>query len=241
MLTWTSPAIVLAVRPYGDADAVAEVLSADHGRYLGMVKGGGSRRMAATLQPGNKVQAHWSARLADQLGQMQVELDRSLSAPLLGDGLALRTLSYALALMQMLPERDAQPTVYDALCVLLPTLTDRALWPAVLVRFELGVLAAMGCGLDLSRCAGGGDDDLAYVSPRTGRAVSREVGGPYGDKLLPLPPFLLANQAAVLDQDVADGLRLTGYFVEKHLSALTNRDIVALRTDVTHALAPAGR
>lgn len=232
MLSWSSPAIVLSVRPYGDADAIVEALSETHGRYLGLLRGGGSRRHAAMLQPGNRVAAHWSARVAEQLGTWQMELERTECAALFDDPPALKALHYILTLMQHLPEREAHRAVYDGLSVLIPLLHDRAVWPAVLVQFELGVLDAFGFGLDLSQCAAGGDDDLAYVSPRTGRAVSREAGKPWADKLLALPPFLLGNQAAVLEADIDAGLTLTGYFMERRVFSLTDKDILSLRREV---------
>jgi DNA repair protein RecO (recombination protein O) len=232
MLSWSSPAIVLSVRPHGDADAIVEALSEHHGRYAGLLRGGGSRKHAAMLQPGNRVAASWSARLSEQLGGWQMELEQSTAPALFDDARALKALKYALSLMTLLPEREAHPQMFAALSVLLPTLSDPQLWPAVLIRFELGVLDVFGFGLDLSTCAGGGDDDLIYVSPRTGRAVSRGAGGPYADKLLSLPPFLLANQAAVLDQDLTAGYALTGYFLKHRVFPLTDKPLLAMREAV---------
>jgi DNA repair protein RecO (recombination protein O) len=214
----TDAAIVLGSRPFGEGKLVAEVFSREHGRYGGVVHGG--RRAAPTLQGGNLVHAGWKARLADQLGFFSpLELVEPHATRLLDDPAALAGLSSAVALIRgVAPERQAYPQLYDALIVLIEAMPQNEIWPALYTRFELGLLAALGYGLDLERCAvTGARDGLAWVSPRTGRAATAEASRGFEDKLLRLPPFLLDAQAELVSGDVADAFALAGYFLERRL------------------------
>lgn len=217
-MEWTDAAIVLGSRPFGEGKLVAEVFSREHGRYGGVVHGG--RRAAPTLQGGNLVHAGWKARLADQLGFFNpLELVEPHATRLLDDPAALAGLSSAVALIRgVAPERQAYPQLYDALIVLIEAMPQNDIWPALYTRFELGLLAALGYGLDLERCAvTGAREGLAWVSPRTGRAATAEASQGFEDKLLRLPPFLLDAQAELVSGDVADAFALAGYFLERRL------------------------
>lgn len=217
-MQWTDPAIVLSVRPHGETSAIVEVLSREHGRYAGMVRGGRSRKARPVLQPGNLVQARWRARLEDQLGTLDAELVTAYAARGFADGAALDAIMTAVFLLRRLPERDPHPVLFDALARLLAGLDERAVWPAAYVRFELLLLQEFGFGLDLTECAAtGAVEGLVYVSPKSGRAVSAEAGRPYADKLLPLPAFLRGGGAPGSAAELADGLRLTGAFIERHV------------------------
>jgi DNA repair protein RecO (recombination protein O) len=224
---WSEEAVVLGVRRHGETSAIADLLTRGHGRHLGLVRGGRSRRSRPVLQPGNLVLASWRARLEDQLGTFTVEPVEMRAAGLIADPFKLAGLSTLTGLSQVLPEREPHPRLYDALTVALAALDDDAVWPAVLVRFELGLLEELGFGLDLGCCAStGATENLAYVSPRTGRAVSAAAGAPYHDRLFPLPAFLRhpdAGQPAAAD--VIAGLRLTGHFLQRHI--LQPRDLAA--------------
>jgi DNA repair protein RecO (recombination protein O) len=228
-MNWDDDAIVLALKPHGETSAVAELLTRSHGRHLGLVRGG--RRLAAMLQPGNSLRARWRARLADHLGYYTLEPLRLRTAQLLDSAdalMALRAVSSLIA--ASLPERDPHPALYEGLTILLDHLDEPALWPALYVRFEVGLLEALGFGLALDRCAvTGSREDLAFVSPKSGRAVNREAAGPYADKLLRLPPFLLGAQAGALPGDVADGLKLTGYFLEHRVFLPHHKALPAAR------------
>lgn len=219
-MDWSDDAIVLGLRPFGESKAIAEVFARDHGRVAGMVHGGAGRRIGAALQPGNMVRVGWRARLADQLGFFSpVELQEAYAARALEDSAALAGLASAIALVRAgAPERQAYPGLYDGLVIFLEALGDGGLWPAIYARFELGVLAALGYGLDLTECAlTGAATDLAYVSPRSGRAASAEAGAPFADKLLRLPPFLTDPNAPPEPGDVADAFALAGFFLERRL------------------------
>jgi DNA repair protein RecO (recombination protein O) len=221
---WSDTAIVLGARLHGEASAILELMTREHGRHFGVVHGARSRRMRPVLQPGNGVAATWRARLDEQLGQFAVEPEALRSGRLMESPLGLYGVG-ALALhLRLLPERDPHPGLFDAACVLLDHLGEPALAPALFVRFELMLLAELGYGLDLASCAvTGGREDLVYVSPRSGRAVSREAGDPFRARLLRLPPFVLHDEAAANPADIAAGLRLTGHFLEVHVWAPQGR------------------
>ena len=215
-MEWSDEAVVLSVRPHGETAAVAELFTRAHGRHLGLVYGGRSRRLRPILQTGNHVDATWKARLADQLGHFTLELRRGYAASAMDDALALAGLTSLCALVRLLPERDPHPALYEVTLFVLGFLDDASVWPALVARWELALLDELGFGLDLGSCAAtGSNDGLLYVSPRSGRAVSASAGEPYKDKLLRLPQFLAkSGPAAVAPQDIADGLALTGHFLE---------------------------
>ncbi len=217
-MLWQDEGIILAVRRHGETSAVINVFTANHGRHAGLVRGGVSRKALPVHQIGNVVQATWRARLADQLGSFTLELARPVAALLLDQPDRLTGLGAACALLQSgLPERDPHPNLYRALCDLIDALVQDDAWLERYVRFELDLLADLGFGLDLGSCAvTGTSEDLAYVSPRTGRAVSRAAAGPYVDRLLPLPPFLIGAGSPDLTQ-IRAGLQLTGAFLRRHL------------------------
>lgn len=220
-MNWTDEAIILSVRPHGETAAIAEVFTRAHGRYLGLVHGGRSRKLRPILQIGNHVECTWKARLAEQLGHMTMELRRGYAASAMDDGAALAGLTSLCALTRLLPERDPHPSLYEITLFVLGFLDDPSVWPALYVRWELALLGELGFGLDLSQCAAtGANDQLIYVSPKSARAVSASAGEPYKDKLLRLPPFLTrSRQAGVMPGDVKDGLVLTGYFLEQRVLA----------------------
>jgi DNA repair protein RecO (recombination protein O) len=233
---WSEEGIVLAVRRHGETSAIVELLTRGHGRSLGLIKGGRSRRLRPVLQPGNSVLATWRARLEEQLGLFTVELSSPRAARLMDDPFKLAGLSTVMGLALLLPEREPHPRIYDATVVLLESLENDAVWPALLARWELGLLDELGFGLDLGRCAATGSNEaLAYVSPKSGRAVSLAAGEPYQERLLKLPAFLTPAGGSPAAADISDGLRLTGYFLERHIlgprgiSAPGARDIVMER------------
>ena len=215
-MDWNDEGIFLSAKPLGEANAVAELFTLGHGRHLGLVRGGRSRRMRPLLQPGNLLGVTWRARLSEHLGGFNVELMEALAARALDDKLALAAIGSLTALARLLPERDPHPELYAATLRVLRSLDAADAWPALLVKWELQLLQELGFGLDLSECAATGvASDLAYVSPRSGRAVSREAGLPYGGKLLALPAFLLDERAPASESDITAGLALTGYFLER--------------------------
>lgn len=237
MLDFEDDAIVLGTRLHGETGAIVHVLSESYGVWAAHVAGGASRRLKASLQPGTRVQFGYRARHADQLGMARIE-PLGASPDLLDEPLALTGLQSACVMTrQVLPEREAQPGVYHALLALLTLMEAPDLWPAIYVRYEAGLLEAVGFGLDLSVCAvTGSPDDLIYVSPKSGRAVSRGVGEPYRDKLLALPAFLLSSQGGLDEGDVARGLALTGFFLERHVFHPHNQPLPDIRVRLAEAL-----
>ncbi len=236
-------AFVLSARAHGDTGAVVDLLTERHGRTAAYVAGGASRRMKPFLQPGARVVADFRARTAEQLGAARLEPVGEGPAALFDDPLALTGLAAAAAVAQgALPEREPHPGAFYGFEALMAAFAIPEVWPAVFVRFEAGLLEALGFGLDLSRCgATGVTDDLAWVSPRTGRAVSREAGAPYADRLLPLPPFLLGAQAGLGEGDVGAGLALTGHFLERNVFHVLNRPLPPARVWMIDKLGETGR
>ncbi|MCF8500332.1 MAG: DNA repair protein RecO, partial [Rhodospirillum sp.] len=203
---------------------VASLLTADHGRHGGVVRGGQGRKLRATLEPGTLVQAHWKARLEDHLGALSLETLAGVAGLVLSDRDRLAALASSCALVDVvLPERAPHPEVFDSLLALLDSLAhgesqgeDDLAWAGTLARWELDLLAAVGFGLDLSRCAiTGKTEGLSHVSPRTGRAVCREAAEPWLSRLLPLPTFLLQPEGCPRDGgEVVQALALSGHFLE---------------------------
>lgn len=227
-----SRAIVCAVRAHGEHGAIARALTSAHGLQPGYVRGGRSRRLRPILLPGNVVQAEYRARTDSQLAQLTVELEHS-RAPLLSEPLPAAAIDWACALTAAaLPEGQPYPRLYEALDGVLSAVESAPAargWGAGLVRYELLLLAELGFGLDLGQCAAtGATDDLAFVSPRSGRAVSREGAAGYRDRLLPLPSFLLEGGPAAWSE-VFEGLRLTGHFLERDILIDRRSDILAAR------------
>jgi DNA repair protein RecO (recombination protein O) len=227
-MQWSEEAVVLEARRHGETSAIADLLTRGHGRHLGLVRGGRSRQARPVLQPGNLVLASWRARLEDQLGTYTIEPVEMRAAGLIADPFKLAGLTTLTGLSQVLPEREPHPRLYDALTIALAALDDDAVWPAVLVRFELGLLDELGFGLDLTCCAATGvRDDLVYVSPRTGRAVSAAAGAPYRDRSVPTSGVSSWSRETFVtcdprsDQptsdDVIAGLKLTGHFLQRHI------------------------
>jgi DNA repair protein RecO (recombination protein O) len=229
-MEWTDEGIVLSARKHGETSAIVSLLTREHGVHAGLVRGGVSKTRRGMLQPGNQVQAVWRARLAEHLGSYTCELIHAHAATVLDDPARLAALSSACALAEAaLAEREAHGALYDGLLVLLGALEEEG-WPTVYVKWEVGLLAEAGFGLDLSRCAATGrNDQLAYVSPKSGRAVSISAGEPYKKTLLPLPPFLVTPGAIGDAGQIADGLRLTGFFLERHVFAPHGRQMPAAR------------
>lgn len=207
------------MRRHGESSAIIDVFTEEHGRHTGVVRGGASRRMAPVLQPGAQLDVTWRARLEDHLGSYHAEPLRSRAAAALSGRLALAGLNAVTALLAFcLPEREPHPDLYVRSERLLDLLEHEDLWPLAYLQWELALLEEMGFGLDLSACAvTGRQAGLAYVSPKTGRAVSREGAGGWADRLLPLPPVML-GQGDAGDAEILQALRTTGYFLKAHLA-----------------------
>ena len=218
-MEWVDDAIILSARPYGERGVIVDALTSRHGRHAGLVRHGASKQMRGVLEPGNEVSVKWRARLQEHLGNYSVEPVRARAAAVMRDPLRLSGLTSACAVaQQVLPEREPHGAVYEGMRALLDAIEMIEMWPAALIRWELGVLEELGFGLDLRKCAvTGATDDLIYVSPRTGRAVSRVTGQPYHERLLTLPAFLLGAQMQAQSADIMAGLDLTGFFLARHV------------------------
>src|SRR5262245_45087673 len=193
-MDWSDEGVILSVRPHGETGAVLELFTRAHGRHLGLVHGGRSRKLRPVLQTGNHVDVTWKARLADNLGHFALELRTPNAARVMEDAGGLLALTCMAELARLLPERDPHPGLYEITQFVLGFLDEREVWPALYVRWELALLDELGFGLDLASCAAtGATSSLIYVSPKSGRAVSAEAGEPYKDRLFALPAFLLAG------------------------------------------------
>lgn len=213
-MEWTDEGIVLGVRRHGEANAIVELLTARRGRHLGMVRGGASRRQAPLLQPGNTVSATWRARLEEHMGNFALEPLVVRAEALMNAPHAAYGLTHMTQLLRLLPERDPHGALYATLGAILDAFEDAASAGMLLARFELAVLSELGFGLELETCAATGQQhDLIYVSPKSGRAVSREAGAPYKERLLALPGFLVGEPVRPLPADVEAALELTGFFL----------------------------
>lgn len=216
-MEWTDDGIVLGTRRHGEANAIVEMMTHGHGRHLGLVRGGGGSRLRPVLQPGNTLRLTWRARLDEHLGHYMVEPLRLHAASQFAASHVVYGVIHLAALCRLLPERDPHPDVHDRLAAILDQLDDPASAAAAVVRFELQMLAELGFGLDLESCAATGTvSGLAFVSPKSGRAVSRGAAEPWQDRLLRLPAFL-AEEGTPSPDDLADGFALTGFFLARHV------------------------
>ena len=242
-MEFESDAFVLSARSHGETGAIVDLLTEDRGRYVAHVAGGASRKMKPFLQAGARVIVRYRARTSEQLGSAVLEPVGEGPSSLFDDPLALAGLAAAAAVAQgALPEREPHPGAFLAFEALTSAFAHPEIWPAVFVRFEAGLLEELGFGLDLSKCAAtGATDDLVYVSPKSGRAVSRQAGDPYRDRMLTLPPFLLGSQAGVRPGDVGAGLSLTAHFLEAFVFNPLNRPLPPARIWLVDKLGEAGR
>ncbi len=237
-MEWRDQGTVLIMRPHGESAAIIEVFTKAHGRHSGVVRGGASRKMAATLQPGTQLDVMWRARLDDHIGTFTVEPLQSRSS-VLSDRLALAGLNAICAMLRVaIAEREAHPGLWHATMALLDALDADATWPAQYLRWESLLLDDIGFGLDLATCAvTGARDDLAYVSPKTGRAVSRAGAGDWAARLLPLPQCLM-GQGPAGPAELAQGLAITGHFLARELAPMLNgRPLPEARTRLMDLLA----
>ncbi|MCR9126288.1 MAG: DNA repair protein RecO [Rhodobacteraceae bacterium] len=218
-MEWRDEGIVLSVRRHGETAAIVDAFTREHGRHAGIVRGGTSRKIAPVLQPGAQVDLLWRARLESHLGSYQVEPVRSRAAAAMGSRLSLAGLNAVTGMLAFcLPEREVHSLLYQRSEQLLDLLGQDEIWPLAYLRWEMALLEDMGYGLDLTRCAAtGAGDELIYVSPKTGRAVSRDGAGAWADRLLPLPPCL-RGQGDAGDAEIAEALGTTGYFLQHHLA-----------------------
>ena len=237
-MEWREPGILLARRRHGENAAIIEVFTENHGRHAGIVRGGGGRRMAPILEPGNQVDVTWRARLEDHLGAFAVEPLEARAAALMGDRKTLAGLNALTALLTFaLPERQAHKTLYQGTLTVLDMMTAGPYWPLAYLRWEMLLLEDLGFGLDLTTCATtGASNNLKYISPKSGRAVSEAGAGEWKDRLLPLSPALLGNGDGS-DEDIRDGLRVTGHFLKTWLApSLGDRPLPEARQRLTDLL-----
>jgi DNA repair protein RecO (recombination protein O) len=217
-MQWTDEGIVIGVKRHGEASGILELMTREHGRHLGLVRGGFGSRLKPILQTGNSVAATWRARLDEHLGNFTVEGLALRAASFFSSPHAIHGVTHLATLMRLLPERDPHAGLYTLFEQILDRLGD-PLWAAPMVaRFELQLLSELGFGLDLAQCAAtGATAELIYVSPKSARAVSRVAGEPWADKMLRLPAFLRDRQAEPAGRDLADGFALTGFFLARHV------------------------
>lgn len=237
-MEWEAPAIVLDARPFGEGDAVATVMTEAHGAHRGLARGALGRRQVATWQPGNVIQARWVGRLADQLGSISAELVHPGAAMAMDSVLALAVLRSACAVAEgALPEREAHPRVFAGLLRLIANLGGGPGILAALIRWEADLLTDLGYGLDLTTCAlSGTRTGLAWVSPRTGRAVCDAAAAEWRSRLLPLPGLLVQNEEGT-EAAWRDGLRLTGHFLARDVFGARHLPLPAARLDLADRVA----
>ena len=245
-MEWNDDAIALAARPYGETGVILEALTRQRGRHLGLLHGGASRRLKSSVLIGNTLSVTWRARLSEHLGTFTIELRRERAGALLENRDALVGLNaFAEVARAVIPEREPHETIFAAAEILLDSMSESDFlhWGALYVRWEAGLLNALGFGLDLRTCAATGSaDNLRYVSPKSGRAVSAEAGAPYRSRMLPLPLFLLQSaEAAPTRAEIADGLRLTGYFLRERVLAPHHRPVPPARLRLDALAGPESR
>ncbi len=238
-MEWTDEAIILGTRKHGETSVLLEVMTRTHGRHLGLVRGGRSKRLQPVLQAGNGLSVTWRARLENHVGQFAIELTTSRAAALMAKPLGTYGIQFIADLTRLLPERDPHPYLFQALEVIVDEFREGDVAGELMVRYELALLSELGYGLSLDKCAASGaTDDLIYVSPKSGRAVCREAGAPYHDRMLPLPVFLRGQAASnrLAFNEIAQGFRLSGFFLEKHIYGPAEKNAPGLRQSFIDAV-----
>ncbi|BDV35357.1 DNA repair protein RecO [Methylocystis iwaonis] len=236
-MEWQDEGLVIGARKHGETSVILELMTRAHGRHLGVVRGGRSKAMRPVLQPGNLVASTWRARLEDHMGAYAVEPLALRAARYLDRAAALHGVTMLAALLRLLPERDPHEALFDMAEAIAVRLDSPNAAAPLMAQFELALLGALGFGLDLERCAVTGTrDDLAYVSPKTGRAVNREAGAPWRDRLLPYPRFLQEETEYAAPEEIADAFRLTGYFLTRDVLAPRGAALPASRALYVAAL-----
>mgnify|MGYP006281431995 CR=1 FL=1 len=232
MENWQDHGLVLEARPHGEGGCIITTITEHHGLYAGYVAGGMSKSHQGIREIGALVSLEWQARLEDYLGRFKCDLEHSYAASILSSAGPLKALKSACALCRSsMPERDPAPAQFHGLNALLETLSEEH-WPNAYIIWEIGFLTEHGCPIDLTKCASTGQsDNLAYVSPKSARAVSKEAGDPYKDKLLVLPAFL-GGPPEDREIDIYNGLKMTGYFITHHLYGQTTRPVPIERQDL---------
>ncbi|MEM7216483.1 MAG: DNA repair protein RecO [Pseudomonadota bacterium] len=221
-MEWQDEGLILGVRKHGETSAIVELMTLAHGRHLGLVRGGRSRRMRPVLQPGNSIKAVWHARLEDHLGTYSLEPDELRAAQLMASQTAVYGIQLIASHLRLLPERDPHQALYRAARVIVENLEHGDIAASLMIRFELALLEELGFGLDLERCASTGQSkELTYVSPKSGRAVSQEAGEPWADRMLRLPGFLNRYESewgrVPGSEDLQNGFALSEFFLERHI------------------------
>lgn len=237
-MQWADDGIVIGVRRHGETSVILEALTREHGRHLGLVRGGRGARMQPVLQPGNRLALTWRARIDEHLGMYGAELVASHAARVMQSAAALYGLATITAHARLLAEREAHPALFETLDLVIAHLDEPDMAPALIIRFETALLGELGFGLDLAACAvTGAREQLTHVSPRSGRAVSAGAAAPYRDRLLALPPFLWEGQGVGVPSsaDIAAGFALTGHFLQRHLYAPRGVDMPAERARLVDA------
>jgi DNA repair protein RecO (recombination protein O) len=238
-MQWTDEGIIIGTRRHGETSLIVELMTRGRGRHLGLVRGGRSRKQQPILQPGNTVLATWRARLDEHLGNYTIEPVIQRAARLIEGPAGLYGLQIVTTLLRLLPERDPHPDLLDGLGPLLDWLGDPLVGGPLVVRFEMKMLEDLGFGLDLDECAVTGTAaDLIYVSPKSGRAVSRAAGEAYRDRLLPLPAFLVDGAASPSAAEVTDAFRLTGHFLARRVFEPRDMALPEARARFLALLAP---
>jgi DNA repair protein RecO (recombination protein O) len=244
-MQWIDEGIVLGAKRHGETSVILELMTLERGRHLGLVRGGAGTRLRGVLQPGNSLRATWRARLDEHLGHYAVEAVNLRAAGFLSAAYAVYGVTHLATLCRLLAEREPHAAIYGALEAILDGLDDPRVAARLIARFELAFLAELGFGLDLSSCAAtGATADLIYVSPRSGRAVSRDAGAAYRDKLMALPAFLRDETASPSAADLADAFALTGFFLDRHAFAPRGLAVPEARAHfvaaITRAISAAG-
>ncbi len=236
-MEWSGEGLIIGVRRHGETSVIVEAMTPDRGRHLGLVRGGRSRKLAATLQPGNQVQLHWRARLDEHLGMFSVELIKPRAADLIADRTRLYAAQLLCAHLRLLPERDPHERLYRMASEIMDDGNELVELAQMISIFEFTLLDELGFGLDIASCAvTGATEGLAYVSPKSGRAVTAEAGAKYLDKLLPLPAYFTTFENAPAEQ-VQDGLRLTGHFLAMHVWNPRQIEVPTTRDQLVASLA----
>jgi DNA repair protein RecO (recombination protein O) len=239
-MQWTDEGIVLGVKRHGESSVILELMTLERGRHLGLVRGGAGTRLRGVLQPGNSLRATWRARLDEHLGHYAVEGINLRASRFLGAAHAVHGVTHLAALCRLLAEREPHARLFAALDAILDVVDEPLAAATAIARFELDFLAELGFGLDLSSCAAtGATADLAYVSPRSGRAVSRAAGADYRDRLLPLPAFLHADELPTGAADLTEAFALSGFFLDRHAFAPRGLPLPAARSRFVAAISKA--
>lgn len=209
---------IIKTLKYGENSLIVTVLSIAHGKMTGFIKSAVSKKKLGIYQLGNKISFNAYARVEENMFQFRgVELLESNVVHFLSNPQKLAVLSSFCELFNSsIPDGEPLEGLVRSISQFMDNLDDE-MWLKNYAILEFRLLYFLGIGLDLGSCAATGTiENLAFVSPKSGRAVCLKAGLPYEDKLFKYPHFALNKNILPTKEEVMDLLKMNEFFLKKN-------------------------